>query len=204
MPDRWASRCSTVTRSSISGRSSPSNDRAVVSRRISSRSTIVMSVSAVSPFAPLATANWVSAVFGTPSPRWAIPVEHSNTTTRSRSTRTVPESPSSVTIRSIASPSPCASWSTCCTPCSVPHRARAVVVDYASATRRTRGVAPSDVEGSSAMNANLFVTLRRAYESRLDSTFLRVPGQCVVDVPRHRGAFGRDGRCPPRTRRRRR
>ena len=26
------------------------------------------------------------------------------------------------------------------------------------------------------MNANLFITLRRAYESRLDSTFLRVPG----------------------------
>ncbi len=26
------------------------------------------------------------------------------------------------------------------------------------------------------MNANLFITLRRAYESRLDSPFLRVPG----------------------------
>ena len=30
MPDRWASRCSTVTSSPISGRSSPSTDRAVV------------------------------------------------------------------------------------------------------------------------------------------------------------------------------
>ena len=32
MPERWASSCSTVTPSSISGRSSPSSDRAVVSR----------------------------------------------------------------------------------------------------------------------------------------------------------------------------
>ena len=30
MPDRWARRCSTVTSSSISGRSAPSTDRAVV------------------------------------------------------------------------------------------------------------------------------------------------------------------------------
>ena len=32
MPERWARSCSTVTRSSISGRSSPSTDRAVVSQ----------------------------------------------------------------------------------------------------------------------------------------------------------------------------
>ena len=201
MPDRWASRCSTVTRSSISGRSSPSNDRAVVSRRISSRSTIVMSVRAVSPFAPLATANCVSAVFGTPSPRWAIPVEHSNTTTPARSTRTVPESPSSVTIRSIASPSPCASWSTCCTPCSVPHRARAVVVDYAPFTRRTSTRRCARVVGDERE------PLRHVAAGVRIAPRLAVPARarrCVADVPRHRGAFGRDGRCPARTGRRRR
>ena len=68
MPERWASRCSTVTSSAIRGRSSPSSDRAVVPSARVPRSTRAMTASAVSVFVPLAVANWVSTVLGI---RWA-------------------------------------------------------------------------------------------------------------------------------------
>ena len=46
-----------MTRSSISGRSAPSTDRAVVSKPSSPRSTRLITVRAVSPFEPLAIAE---------------------------------------------------------------------------------------------------------------------------------------------------
>ena len=66
MPERCASRCSTVTSSSISGRSSPSTDRAGVASSRRPSSIRLMTVSAVRPFVPLAIANCVSTVFGIP------------------------------------------------------------------------------------------------------------------------------------------
>ncbi len=73
MPDRCASRCSTVTSSAISGRSLPSTDRAVVVRSSVPLSTRLITASAVNPFVPLAVANWVSTVFGIWWPRSASP-----------------------------------------------------------------------------------------------------------------------------------
>ena len=57
MPDRCASRCSIVTASSISGRSSPSTDRAVVSSPSEPSSIRLTTASAVRPFVPLAIAE---------------------------------------------------------------------------------------------------------------------------------------------------
>ena len=62
-----------MTRSSINARSPPSTDRAVVSNPSSPPSTRLITVSAVRPFVPLAVANCVSTVFGTPTPRCANP-----------------------------------------------------------------------------------------------------------------------------------
>ena len=65
MPDRCASRCSTVTSSSISGRSSPSTDRAVRRRGRASRPRSGSPRRARSgPSLPLAIANCVSSVLG--------------------------------------------------------------------------------------------------------------------------------------------
>lgn len=66
MPDVWASSCSTVTPSSISGRSAPSNERAVVDRLSTPSSTSDITASAVNPLAPLASANLVCEVLATP------------------------------------------------------------------------------------------------------------------------------------------
>ena len=65
MPDRCESRCSTVTSSRISGRSSPSTERAVVESSSEPSSIRLATVTAVKPFVPLAIANCVSTVFGT-------------------------------------------------------------------------------------------------------------------------------------------
>ena len=73
MPERCSSRCSTVTSSEISGRSSPSTERAVVARSSRPSSTSDTTASAVSAFAPLAIANCVSTVFAIPWARSAIP-----------------------------------------------------------------------------------------------------------------------------------
>ncbi len=54
-----------VTSLAMSGRSRPSTERAVVDNRSASCSIRLTTVSAVSPFDPLAIANRVSAVFGT-------------------------------------------------------------------------------------------------------------------------------------------
>ena len=66
MPERCASRCSTVTSSAINGRSSPSTDRAGVASSSRPSSIRLTTVSAVSPFVPLAIANRVSTVLGIP------------------------------------------------------------------------------------------------------------------------------------------
>ena len=57
MPERCASRCSTVTSSPISGRSSPSTERAVVRERERAVLDQAATVSAVKPFVPLARAE---------------------------------------------------------------------------------------------------------------------------------------------------
>ena len=73
MPDRCPSRCSTVTSSAMSGRSSPSSERAVVpSARVPS-STRLMTASAVMPFEPLAMATCESTAMGIPCRRSASP-----------------------------------------------------------------------------------------------------------------------------------
>ncbi len=80
MPDRCESRCSMVTSSPISGRSSPSTERAVV---VSSRAPSWISrttVSAVNPLPPLAIPNWVSSVFGIWWRRSASPYAFWNST----------------------------------------------------------------------------------------------------------------------------
>ena len=66
---RWASRCSTVTSSWISGRSSPSTERAVVSRSSRPSSMRLMMLRAVSAFVPLARPNLVSTALAMPLPR---------------------------------------------------------------------------------------------------------------------------------------
>ena len=73
MPDRWDSRCSTVTASSTSGRSSPSSSRARVSSDSTPSSTRRITVSAVSGLAPLATPIRVDGVIATPYARSARP-----------------------------------------------------------------------------------------------------------------------------------
>ena len=93
MPERCASRCSTVTPSPTSGRSSPSSDRAVVSSRSVPCSTSAMTVTAVRLFVPLAMANCVSTVAGMPWARSASPYAAQTTVSPSRSTRTAPEKP---------------------------------------------------------------------------------------------------------------
>ena len=66
MPERCASSCSTVTASSISGRSEPSTDRAVVESSSLPSSIRVTTARAVNPFVPLAIAKRVSTSFGIP------------------------------------------------------------------------------------------------------------------------------------------
>ena len=94
MPERWARRCSTVTSSSISGRSSPSTR---TSRRGRGRAGPPRSgsstVRAVSAFVPLAMPNRVSTALGMPQPRCARPYALASSTRPPRSTRTTPENP---------------------------------------------------------------------------------------------------------------
>ena len=93
MPERCASRCSTVTSSPMSGRSEPSTERAVVESSSEPSSTRVATVTAVKLFAPLASANRVSTVFGISYPRCANPYAFASSTSPSRSMRTTPEKP---------------------------------------------------------------------------------------------------------------
>src|SRR5664279_2677199 len=93
MPERWAIRCSTVTASSINGRSLPSTARAVVSSVRSPRSTRAITVSAVSPFTPLAIANRVSTALDTPCRRSARPYPAAILVPDRSSIRTAPENP---------------------------------------------------------------------------------------------------------------
>src|SRR6478672_3177658 len=105
MPDRWPSRSSTVTLSAISGRSRPSAERAVVERSSRPSSIRLTTVSAVSPFVPLARPNCVSVVFGIPCPRSARPYAFDSSTPLPFSTRTTPENPA----RSASAPTSCSS-----------------------------------------------------------------------------------------------
>jgi len=73
MLDRCARSCSTVTRSSINGRSVPSTDRAFVASPSVPSSIRLITVRAVRPFVPLAIANCVSTSFGISQPRCANP-----------------------------------------------------------------------------------------------------------------------------------
>jgi hypothetical protein len=62
-----------VTSFAISGRSSPSRDRAVVDRSSLPRSTRAITVNAVNPFVALAVPNWVWTVLAIPCARSAYP-----------------------------------------------------------------------------------------------------------------------------------
>ena len=66
-----------------------------------------MTASAVRLFVPLAVANWVSTVLGTPWARSANPYAAESSVSPARSRRTTPENP----VRSAASST--ASWSDC-------------------------------------------------------------------------------------------
>ena len=91
MPERCASRCSTVTSSATSGRSSPSSDRAGVSSAKRPSSIRLTTASAVIPLTPLAMPNRVSAAFAISQRRSASPYARSRTSSPPRSTRTTPE-----------------------------------------------------------------------------------------------------------------
>src|SRR5512134_153210 len=91
MPDRWASRCSTVTSSAIRGRSSPSTERAVVVSRSVPSSTRLITTSAVKAFVPLASANTVSTLFSMPWARSARPYAFVSSMRPERPTLTTPE-----------------------------------------------------------------------------------------------------------------
>jgi hypothetical protein len=73
MPERCDSSCSTVTASSINGRSAPRTARAVVPSSSTPSSMSATTASAVNAFEPLASAKRVSTVLGIPHPRWAMP-----------------------------------------------------------------------------------------------------------------------------------
>ena len=64
MPERWASRCSIVTSSPMSGRSSPSTDARGRRRASAPSLDQATTVSAVKLFVPLARPNCVSIAFG--------------------------------------------------------------------------------------------------------------------------------------------
>jgi hypothetical protein len=64
MPDMCDRRCSIVTSSPMSGRSSPSTERAVVVRSRRPSSIRLITARAVRPFVALAIANCVSRVLG--------------------------------------------------------------------------------------------------------------------------------------------
>src|SRR6478609_278770 len=104
MPERCSSRCSMVTASSTSGRSSPSTERAVVSRSASPLSTSRITVSAVNVFVPLAIAKRVVSVFATPCARSASPYAAAQTVVSPSVTVTTPEKSFSVATASIAAP----------------------------------------------------------------------------------------------------
>ena len=93
MPDRCDRRCSTVTPSSISGRSPPRTERAGVESSSTPSSIRLTTASAVKPFAPLASPKRVSTAFGISKPRCARPYALASSTRSSWSIRTTPENP---------------------------------------------------------------------------------------------------------------
>jgi hypothetical protein len=85
--------CSMVTSPPMSGRSVPSTERAVVDMASALSFIKLTTVSAVSPFVPLAIANRVSKVFGIWKARWARPYALPNSISPPRSTDTTPANP---------------------------------------------------------------------------------------------------------------
>ena len=100
-PRRGSRRCPTGARAGArpsrrrrsSGRSPPSTERAVVASSSTPSSIRLTTVSAVSPFEPLAIANRVSMVFEMRLARSASPYALANSGSPSRSTRTAPAKP---------------------------------------------------------------------------------------------------------------
>lgn len=91
MPERWLSRCSTVTSSAIKGRSGPRTERAVLSRPRTPWSTRLITASAVKAFDPLAMASWLSTAIGMAWVRSARPNAAVTGAASARSTRTTPQ-----------------------------------------------------------------------------------------------------------------
>ncbi len=110
MPERWARRCSTVTRSSIIGRSAPSSWRAVVSSARVPSAIRLTTVTAVKPLLPLAMPKRVVGVIGTAWARSASPPCIVNTAPPSL-TLTTPEKSSTALIAATTS-APSNRWST--------------------------------------------------------------------------------------------
>src|SRR3954465_7784731 len=101
MPERCDRRCSTVTRSSIRGKSLPRTEREGVESSSTPSSIRLTTVSAVKPFAPLASPKRVSRVFGISKPRCAGPYALASSSRSLRSIRTTPENaPSDATASS--------------------------------------------------------------------------------------------------------
>src|SRR5262245_20356232 len=103
MPERCESRCPTVTAPSMSGRSRPRTERAVVVIASVPSSIKLATASAVSPLDPLAIAKRVSTVFAIPLARSASPYALANAGPPPRSTRTTPANRSRSAMASIAS-----------------------------------------------------------------------------------------------------
>src|SRR4029453_14043447 len=93
MPDRCDRRCSTVTPSSITGRSLPRTERAGVESSSTLSSIRLTTASAVKPFAPLASPKRVSTAFGISKPRCARPYALASSIRSLWSIRTTPENP---------------------------------------------------------------------------------------------------------------
>src|SRR5438034_4260248 len=93
MPDRCDRRCSTVTPSSITGRSLPRTERAGVESSSTPSSIRLTTASAVKPFAPLAIPKRVSTAFGISKPRCAKPYALASSIRSRWSIRTTPENP---------------------------------------------------------------------------------------------------------------
>src|SRR6478735_11498236 len=102
MPERCESRCSIVTSSPMSGRSSPTTARTGVSRATRPSATRLTTVRAVRPLQTLAVPNCVSSVLGRSWARSARPCAEACTTSPPRSTRTTPEKPCSRTTSATA------------------------------------------------------------------------------------------------------
>src|SRR5215210_655103 len=93
MPDRCDRRCSTVTPSSIAGRSLPRTERTRVESSSTPSSIRLTTASAAKPFAALASPKRVSSVFAISKPRCARPYALASSIRSPWSIRTTPENP---------------------------------------------------------------------------------------------------------------